>query len=127
MLRAGESVLRSASLLPDEARWEKATEFREDIFGAINLVGKTYADLPQDRIEFQRIQGTGYQGELAVNEIKYDPVTPDLLEGERKYWVHHFNASAHFSQTKSRTTGTKVDLTALTSIAALLQCDVPKG
>lgn len=84
------------------ARWEKATELREEIFlEQPNLVGKTYADLPEDRIGFQRIQGVGYQGELAVNEIKYDPVTPDLLEGEkveRKYWIHSFNASAHFSQ-----------------------------
>ncbi|MDO5035755.1 MAG: DUF3078 domain-containing protein [Porphyromonas sp.] len=77
-------------------------EVRGDLFmNAPHAVHKTYASLPEDRIELRHIEGSGYQDELAIKQAQTESISTNAIQGEtidRKYWSQAFNSSVHFAQ-----------------------------
>lgn len=84
------------------AKWDDAQRLRGDVYmSRPDLISNTVSILPQDRIEYVQIKGAGYTGELEMKDVPNVPIEKahDLAVGvDRKYWIQHFEADAHFAQ-----------------------------
>ncbi len=82
--------------------WQNAGMMRSQVFmSRPDLVPYTTSILPKDRIDYAPVEGSGYAGELAIFDVPRVPAeqAQNLAIGVgRRYWIHRFEADAHFAQ-----------------------------